>query len=91
LKDTSWKESLQAFLQLDKWIVSGGKWILGSELDCLQWHCLLRDFSSVLQLVNVYYYFFNKKSTPYVFSGRISMNVLELPIAVKRKLDLGQA
>ena len=41
---------MAAYLQLEKFITDG-KLVLASEIDCLQWHCLLRDFSSMLQLV----------------------------------------
>ena len=57
LQDTSWKETLQSYLQLDK-NVSGGKLVLTNEMECLQLHCLLRDFSSLLQLVILLLYFF---------------------------------
>ena len=42
-QDASWKETLQAYLQLDKF-VSGNKLIFANEMECLQWHCILRDF-----------------------------------------------
>lgn len=48
--DSTWQETLSVYHQLGRF-VNHGKLVLSSEDECLRLHYLLRDFSSLLQIV----------------------------------------
>ena len=49
--DTSWKETMSVFMQVESRIKDNQNLILNSEEECKQLHYVLRDFASLLQIV----------------------------------------
>ena len=50
LQDTTWKDTMAVFMQVENYI-KGDQLILSNEEECKHLHYVLRDFASLLQII----------------------------------------